>query len=119
MSINAVQNLYLQYQINSGKKEETENNETKNDVNDFNAEYKNVSPDDVFKHMSANSIQVDVKKTKTVQVSNYVDKESAKRISDSMKEFENQFNKNVLNIKNEFNNEISDKVVEKLALSMF
>ena len=76
---------------------------------------KNICADDIFAYLNATNTTIIHKNQNTNSVKNDI---GADRISKSIKEFENMFNKNLDSVKSEFTN-IPDNLAQKIALSMF
>ncbi len=119
MSINAIKSQLLSIQqaktnVKTDVKEENNNTQSSQTTPTTN---KQISADDVFKYMSATTT-TSVQMKRAINVKAYVNKESADRISASMKTFEEKFASKLSTVKSEFGN-ITDELAEKITLSMF
>ena len=95
---------------------ETKREYSKEETTGATEQKKQMSADEVFRYMSASSAQV--KPTKTVKVSATASTTSSDRISSSVNQFENMFNKTLSIIKNEFGDILSDDAMNTLTLQL-
>ena len=117
MSINAIKPKTLG--INQAKTQTTNTTEERHAQQTTQTEpttNKRISADDVFKFMSATTT-TPVNFKKSVNVNEFVNEESAKRIEASIKDFEAKFALTFSSIKEEFSN-MSDELAQKITLSM-
>ena len=117
MSINAIKTnmLGIQQAKTNIKTDVNEEKNTQTSAHQTATQNKQISADEIFKFMSATT---PVQMKRAVNVKAFVNSESENRIADSMKNFETQFNAKFSLVKSEFGN-ISDKLAEKITLSMF